>query len=320
MHLSEKQRLPVSGHKDIFFIDVDERNDTRLFIDPYVIQALPEDFCKRSSQAINSFFYEVFSACKTSNKQRLKEILAHASEPNETNLGMKTISDYGKGATAQSLSKLFLEFYKLVRKNPYITTNPVAMCMYIHRFDKDKMSDLITNIIRNLLYEFTVQQCKFWEMPLSEETKLIGYYWDCESLNWKQLYGHPFLVNGKSMLLVPKYLVRSRYVFNVECYIKQYTLKTLQDFHVKNNTDLCIIKENAHGKKVILPPTKDKLYKHELNGSNHKAYAFRYSARRKQEEEDFFKDIYKRISEGYGSLSDEELDRVVYGYRNKDIA
>ncbi len=312
MHISQKFNLKINGHKDVAFIDIDERLDTRLFIDPYVIQALPGEFCANARQCIDTFFQEVFLACRERNHTRLKNLLEYASEPNETNLGMKSISDYGKGATADELTGLFLEFYKIVRKNPYIESNPLALCIYIQNFDKDKMSDLITNIVRKLLYVFTVEQSLAWGIGLKPREEMIGYYWDYTELNWKRLYGKPLSVGHKNILLVPKTIVRPRYVFNVECYIKQYILKIIQQDHADKNTDMCSIKEYANGKRIVVPPTIKELYKHEVHDTIHKDYAFSFSSVNKNDEEMFVKDIQQRIYNGYGSISDEQLDEIVY--------
>ena len=236
----------------------------------------------------------------------------YASEPNETNLGMKSISKYGKGTTSEQLSKLFLSFYKLVRRNPNIESNPLALCIYIQNFDKDKMSDLITNIIRKLLYHFTVEQCHVWEISLGPKEELIGHYWDYETLSWNELYGNPLSVGNKNILLVPKLIVRSRYVFNVECYIKQYILKIIQQDHVNKNTDMCSTKNYADGRCVVIPPTKGELYKHVVNGSVHKKYAFTFSVSNKSSEDEFIKNINKRINGGYGAITDAQLDEIVY--------
>jgi hypothetical protein len=273
--------------------------------------------CEDARKCIDSFFHEVFQACRERNIKKLRELLEYASEPNETNLGMKSISDYGKGTSAEQLSKLFLEFYKIVRRNPYIESNPLALCMYIQNFDKDKMSDLITNIIRELLYFFTVEQSTIWGIPLEPEDVLIGHYWDSERLSWNELHGKPLSVGFKNILLVPKSIVRSRYVFNVECYIKQYILKTIQQEHVNKNTDMCLTKECADGRRVVVPPTRKELYKHEVNGTVHKDYAFTFSATNKSKEDEFIKDILKRINEGYGAITDEQLDEIVYQKRVK---
>ncbi len=281
-------------------------------MDPYVIQALPGEFCLEARKCIDSFFHEIFRACREHNTNHLRGLLEYASEPNETNLGMKSISDYGKGATAGELTNLFLEFYKIVRRNPYSASNPLALCMYIKNFDKDKMSDLITNIIRKLLYIFTVEQSTVWGIPLEPDVISIGHYWDYNNLNWNNLYGQPLSVGHKNILLVPKLIVRSRYVFNVECYIKQYILKTIQQYHVDQNSDMCSTKILANGRRVIVPPKIEDLYKHEVHGTVHKNYAFSFSSENKSDENEFIKDILRRINDGYGSITDTQLDKIVY--------
>lgn len=312
MNISKILNLNITGHKNIDFIDIDETLDTGLYIDPYVIQALSNDFCKDAKKCIDSFFIEIFNACKAQNHAKLKRLLAYASEPNETNLGMKSISNYGKGATSLELTKIFIEFYKTVRKNPHIASNPLALCMYIKNFDKDKMSDLITNIIRRQLYIFTAKQLDLWGKKLTTKESMIGYYWDYSSLTWKKLIAPPLIIGNNNILLVPKSIVRTHYVFNVECYIKQYILSVLQEKHVSTNSDMCTTKEYKDGSKKIIPPSKKELYKLEVNGKPHKGYAFTYSSNNKSDEDDFIKDIHNRIKSGYGSLDDSQLDNIVY--------
>lgn len=313
MHISKLFNLNTTGHKNIDFIDIDEVKDTKLFLDPYVIQALDDAFCIEAQKSINSFFRELFIACKSRNGARLRELLEHSSEPNETNLGMKTKSIYGKGATAGELSTLFFEFYKLVSKNPTIESNPLALCMYIKNFDKDKMSDLITNIIRKQLYNFTVEQANKHNIALTDKTVSLGYYWNYKSLVWEELKGKALCTNHRIILLVPKTIVRSRYIFNIECYIKQYILKVLQTEHLNSRSDLCTERELKNGKVKLIPPTIEYLYEKEVNGTTHKDYAFNYSKSNKTLEDVYLKNMLSRIKNGDGKLSDDELDKLVYG-------
>lgn len=319
LRITKILNLNVSGHKDIEFIDIDDTLDTGLYIDPYVIQALQNEFCLCCKKYIDSFFRELFKACKEQNHTRVHKLLEYASEPNETNLGMKTISKYGKGATSFELTKIFLDFYKIVQKNPYVTNNPLALCMYIKNFDKDKMSDLITNIIRKELYRFTIEQLDLWGIKLNTSNKFLGYYWDYNTLEWKELIGKPFIVGNKKLLLVPKSIVRTRYVFNVECYIKQYILNILQDDIIKNNPDKCIVKEYKDGHKRIIAPPKKELYSDEVYGKVHKEYAFNYSSKNQKYEDSFIKDILSRIKSGYGVLEDYQLDAIVYRKYRSDF-
>lgn len=313
MHISEKFNLNITGHNDIDFIDVDETNDTGLYLDPYVIQALHDDFCIEAQKYIDSFFAEVFRACKHHNLTRLRELLKYASEPNETNLGMKKVSKYGKGSTSDNLIKLFMEFYKIVCDSPNLDNNPMALCMYIKHFDKDHMSDLITNILRRLLYIFTLNQCYKWDISVSNNEIFLGYYWDYEMREWNKLCGPALVLNrNQKILLVPKHIVRSRYVYNVECYIRQYILKALQQWHLDNNTDMCTRREYKNGNVKIVPPIIDELYNSEVVGTSPKDYARIHSKKNILDERIFMQNIFSRIRKGYGAISDKQLDTIVY--------
>ena len=313
MHISKIYNLPITGHNDIEFVDIDERRDVKLFIDPYVIEALSDEFCIEANKVISTFFKEVFDACQAKQYDYLSELLEYASEPNETNFGMKRISQYGKGATAKELMKLFDRFYQDTIENGISGTNPLTPCMYMQGFDKDHLSDLVTNVIRKQLYDFTVKQCKKWNIKMSAETEFLGYYWDADDLQWKELYGRALHIGtGRNLLLVPKHIVRRRYVFSIETYIQQYILKERQEWHLTNYTDLCTERELANGSSKLYPPTRKELKSIELRGKNLKRFANGYSKESPETEQWFINDILKRIRDGYGFLGDDELDIIVY--------
>lgn len=71
-------------------------------------------------------------------------------------------------------------------------------------------------------------------------------------------------------------------------------------------------KELKNGKKVLVPPRIDDLYRQETSGVKHKIYAFKKSSYNKQMENSFINDMYTRIRNGYGSIENEKLDRIVY--------
>ena len=112
---------------------------------------------------------------------------------------------------------------------------------------------------------------------------------------------------------MPKEIVRSRYVFDIECYIRQYILKSLQEQHLSTNSDMCIMREYSNGKQVLFPPSIDDLYKKEVHGTIHKNYALKESLNNYSVESHFMQDMLSRIKHGYGALSDTQLDEIVYG-------
>lgn len=55
MKITEIFNLETKGHEELDFIDIDETSDTKLFIDPYVIQALSNSFCLEAQKSIETF-------------------------------------------------------------------------------------------------------------------------------------------------------------------------------------------------------------------------------------------------------------------------
>ena len=150
-------------------------------------------------------------------------------------------------------------------------------------------------------------------MQLDSSERNMGSFWDPVELKWKTLRGKPLIVKDKSILLVPKSIVRSAYAVNVEIYISQYILKEEQQYHLDNRTELCHFSRDAHGNEVVKPPTIDELKKHIVYGKARKDFAFKYSQEKPESEKIFLRHIKGRILvENFKALGDEKLDEIVY--------
>ena len=316
MHISKMFGLEIRGHRDIDFVDIDEKNDVGLYIDPMLVGAVNDEFGIKAWKCILTFFDEVARACRENNQVRLYQLLSHAEEPNETNLGMKQKSDYGKGSNGEKLKEILLKFYANCE---YVVDGKsllVNQSLLMKHFDKDKMSDLITNIIRKCLYEYTIKQQfkhKINVESLSGKSQFLGYYWDPEELNWEKLYGYPLRISDKkTVMLVPKNIVRRKYLLDVEKFISKFIFDELQAKHISEKSDLCTVYEDKKGNKKIKPPTKEILRKKELTDKNHKEYAERYIANNPESQKRFFDDVLRSLNVEKYILSDSKLDSIVY--------
>ncbi|QPW59057.1 hypothetical protein IRP63_14595 (plasmid) [Clostridium botulinum] len=141
----------IDGHANLDFIDIDVKNDTELFIEPTLIEALEGKWYKECSNLIDNFFDNLFSEYSNGNKTRILELLDCAHEPNETRLGWgdkRSIKKGGRGNTANNLYDIFEEIVNSnLLKNGLIET-PMDLCVFVHDFAEDGMSDLVTNIIK----------------------------------------------------------------------------------------------------------------------------------------------------------------------------
>lgn len=312
MNISEKFGLTSAGHQDIDFVDINLDTDTKLYIDPTLIEGLPIPWCIETKKVLIDFFDRAFEYCKTKNYSGLYDLVAFGKEPNETKLGLSIEQSCGKGSKPDSLYKIFRSVMDKCLIEKGIVEKPSELCIFVHNFAEDRMSDLVTNIIREQLYKFTIQQCKELGFPLSTEQFNLGQYWDISLRRWQPLLGSALILEGRSILLVPKIIVRRKFIISVSQYIQKHVLSYRQSFHLERKTELVHKRYTKKKGYYYLPPTKKEVYEKEVKGQDHKDYARNFAENNPHVADGFRKhqvterDIWEYV------LSDRELDHYVY--------
>ena len=144
-----------------------------------------------------------------------------------------------------------------MRATNLISLNSASdLCLFLNNFDQDRMSDLLTNILRKQLYLFTIEQAHKYNVELQDEEQDMGSYWNPDTEQWKRLIAKPLMENDKEILLVPKWIVRKIYVSSVGRYIQRQVLQAMQWKHFHENSPLCRSKTDKKGNIKKLPPTK----------------------------------------------------------------
>lgn len=312
MHFSTFFYLNINGHEDIEFVDINLETDIRLFIDPWLIENTNDSFSKQCTTVINSFFNCAFDCCISNDNERLFELLNFGHEPNETKLGLSQNQSSGKGATSKILYKVFKEISKKRLIKDGIIKNPMDLCLFIENFAEDRMSDLLTNILRKNLYEFTKLQCSYYNIPLSNTKVIIGSYWNENTLSWEEIEDYPLKANNLMLILVPKIFVRSKYLYSVSQYLQHKVLSQRQIYHKDNQTSLAKITYDKHGNILFDKPSKKSIYNAEIKGSPHKLYIEKYSKDNPNVLVDFRKYMCQKALLPESRLTDEQLNSIVY--------
>lgn len=312
MHFSDYYNLEIDGHADIEFVDINLRTDTKLFLDPFLIESKKSNFASRCSQTINSFFKEVFACCKSGDDKTLRILLEFGHEPNETRLGLSRNQSGGRGASSEILYSIFKQISWENFFSQGLIENYKDVCLFVENFAEDRMSDLITNILRKELYIFTQEQSIKYNISLNSETELLGNYWSPKTLSWEELRGYPLKVDSLPVLLVPKNFVRSKYLYSVREYLQHKIIVERQDYHRENKTSLAIIKQDKNGNDYYDKPSKKEVYKEEIKGRKHKEYVKEYSLRNPGCLIEFRKQMEEKLSRESWALTDEQLDILVY--------
>lgn len=312
MNFSEFFGLEIAGHADVSFVDVDLSTDTRLFLDASLIQGSEDSWCRQSHRVLDSFFSTVFGYCENDEIKKLANVMQYGHEPNETRLGLSESKPQGRGASPEMLVEIFGGIGAFLRGPNPLIVSPMDLCVFVKNFAEDRMSDLITNVLRKQLHEFTLQECERYDIPLSDQETEIGWYWDIRARRWKMLMGRSLIADGKELLLVPKSIIRHYYIYGVETYIFQFAIPTRQKYHLENVTNLAQLKHSKRRGDYYDEPTKKTVYKREIKGNDHKVYARKYCLNNPDTLRDFRASLIRDIKNGNYVLSDEQLDRIVY--------
>ena len=317
MNFTEYFNIDVEdGHASLDFIDIDINDDTKLFLEPTLIECVDDEWYKICAEKINSFFDELFFQYEINNKKNILELLDCAHEPNETKLGLgskESIKKGGRGNTAEKLYEVFSEIIDKKLLDKGLVKNPMDLCVFVHDFAEDGMSDLVTNIIRKELNEFTINQCEKHGVELEDKLLNIGKSWNNETKSWEDVIERALTINGKCVLLVPKNIVRRKYIYSVEQYMSRKILEHRQNYHVINDTSLVEHTTDKNGNDIIKKPSKKLVRREDVGDTPTKDYAVDYTFENPDLIKDYRKEVKYKAKLGIYSLRDEELDEILYG-------
>ena len=204
----------IKGHQNFDFVDVNLDDDTRLFIDPCMIEGAEDPWSVNASKIMRTYFDCIFEGFHKGNV-RMTSLLSHAGEQNATKLGYGN-GDNGKGKTEDGLWDSLKGLTTLIRDIPTISCSQ-DIPVLVEGFAEDGMSDLLTNILHEQLNEFTQEQMSKWGCDPQGEKSIWTF--NVESRSWVEVRRPCWLYRGKEILLVPKWIVRRNYLFKAHQYL-----------------------------------------------------------------------------------------------------
>ncbi|MFA7298515.1 MAG: hypothetical protein WC010_02610 [Candidatus Absconditabacterales bacterium] len=204
MKISQMFHLPTL----LPFIDVDLSTDTELFINPLLIRVNKKKFYKEMDHKIVSFRKKTINMIEHGSLDDLLKLWDNTHEKNYTHLGYSDGKSAGKACGKETITAIYEDH--LVRS--LISQNKIKgiedTLILVDNINKDKISDIITNIILKELVVFTQYQCKLFGIT-NLVSKKIGKYWN--GSRWISLNDFvPLDKTGKPILFVPNEIVTNK--------------------------------------------------------------------------------------------------------------
>jgi len=278
------------SEKEYEFCNTDLEKDTKLYVDPIGIQYLYENssnvylkqLSEKANKQIDAFFSEIARVHReypTKDKLMIfKELFKNFKEPQHLRLGLSSVGNSGKGTTSSELVKIFnvqevSDLFNTKSVNENLGLH--SLSLLINYFGDDKLSDLTSNIIMNVIIEYNnvmFEKYKFFQDYINDTS--IEYNYFCSlSKSWKTVKHFPLMINSKPLLLVPQKFVFRRQAGSLSRIISIYVEEPiinqtiyLPDGKEIKKTKKQYIEENVNGNrkefamKLVLTAT-DKYHK-----------------------------------------------------------
>ena len=239
------------------FLDVDIRNDVRLFVNARAIKNLNSEWGDHCQDLLQDFFAELLGAIKTGKDGRALNLLSQLREPNETHLGLSKGRSAGRGLGPKKAKEIWQSFRKSKAVKTGLLTDLEDTVLLIEGISTDILSDIITNIIRGPLIHFTQSTCRDYEIKLEKDVE-SGPVWNMQTKTWDNDFVSLPMPNNEKLLLIPKSIIRLNMDYNISTYYRHYVLEQLINEEKEKNSNLVHILKSGKRKG------QKKVYKTEL--------------------------------------------------------
>lgn len=297
--VSEFIKAGIKGHRNFDFVDVNLDDDTRLFIDPCMIEGAEDPWSVNAEKVMRTYFDCIFDGFYNGNV-RSTSLLSHAGEQNATKLGYGN-GDNGKGKTEDGLWDSLKGLATLIHDIPTINCAQ-DIPVLVEGFAEDGMSDLLTNILHEQLNHFTQAQMLKWGCAPQGEKSIWTF--NAEKHSWIEVMRPCWLHRGKEILLVPKWIVRRNYLFKAHQYLYSIIVERMREANGWEDLKKIDVWNNL--------PRNSEHWEYETVIAYSKQYPEALS-----EYHDRMPHFYKRAR---GCMTDEDLDCTVYGFSITDAA
>lgn len=231
------------------FLDVDAREDNRLFVDPRAIRLSSDHdgFAASATACMDSFTSVLFRFVTTGDESAGLQLLGNFREPWETRLGMSRAGFHGHGGAedigARIWQALSTDLEALVRVG--VLQHLEDLALFVEGIDRDISSDITTRVVFRALADFTAEMLaqypEFTAAPHGTRT-VSRQVWDPASANWTSQEMVLPVVEGKPLVLVPRDWPRATLLMSARRYYETTVLDQIQLDHLVSTAEGQILK------------------------------------------------------------------------------
>lgn len=238
------------------FVDVPIGNDIPVFLDPSRLRSIDSVWTSECTSLMQHFFQKLLYHIAKKEKHAGILMLEGLSEKNEFHLGFSKGRSQGSGIGSQFAEKFWDALATSSAGKSGLLKDLEDACLFIEGVGPDRISDATCNIIRGPLIKYTQNICRYYGIKMQKNAP-SGPIWNVQSGKWEDGLVELPVTDYGVLLLVPKIIVRHRFVYDSGNYYTHYLLPAMQDNEKNHNTGLVHTLKNGK-KRVTKKALKEK--------------------------------------------------------------
>lgn len=227
---------------ELNFLDIYAHQDIALFLDPFGISAMGTKWSKECENQIATYFQYLLDSIKIGDKQTIKKLLSALHEVNEVALGYSQNGSSGRGIGPKQAKEIQFAFETSEAAISGDIKDIADCALLIPGINRDKISDITSNILKKQLIEFTKEQCDLYSIP---RKRVAISAFDFETLTFKSYFDNLPVVNGKPKILLPISSVRQDPELSKDKYYRNFVLEFLRAEHSHAGDSLASVLKNG---------------------------------------------------------------------------
>lgn len=201
--------------------------DIPLYVDPFRLWQSPSYQDNGLHVLFKTAFNSLGKMYVEGEQTKAIELLKRISECDEVGLGSSKRRS-GK-RIGDGLAKDVLKLYETIPVvNKYGLEHPEVIQLLVNGISKDRISDIVSNMLGSFLIDYTIQECRQYGIPTA---KCEIEYLDVKSMSMKkescELPVNP--KNKQVLWLVPKRWLRKSMWLNDEDYLNHYLVNNIEN-------------------------------------------------------------------------------------------
>jgi len=242
---SEYFKLPQNI--DFDFVDIYAFQDIALFLDPYGISAMGSKWSRECENQIATYFQYLIDSIRTGNKKATKRLLGALHEVDEVGLGYSSGEPRGRGIGPRQAEEMQLAFETSAAAKSGDIKDIADCALMIPGINRDKISDITSNILKNKLIEFTQQQCKKYSIPVKKVA--VNNAFDYDKFDFVSYFTELPVIKNRPKILLPISSVRQDPELSKDKYYRNFVIEFLRAEHQHAGDSLASVLKNG---KVIV--------------------------------------------------------------------